>query len=53
MIHRELTIREKEILGMIRPTTFYDIVDTVRRDTENNRYNARKQLRKLRNNGVD
>ncbi len=49
MINRELTEREKEILGMIRPTTFRDIVDAVRRDVEHSKYDAKRELRNLRN----
>lgn len=55
MINRELTEREREILGMIRPTTFQDIVDIVRRDVEQSKYDAKRELRNLRNdvpNGV-
>jgi hypothetical protein len=55
MINRELTKREKEIFDMIRPTTFQDIVDTVRRDVEHSKYDAKRELRNLRNgttNGV-
>lgn len=51
MLNRELNAREKEILLMIRPTTFQDIVDIVRREVENSRYNARRELRLLKNNG--
>jgi len=50
MINRELNNREKEILLMIRPTTFQDVVDAVRREVDNNRYNARRELRILKNN---
>lgn len=60
MINRELTKREKEILGMIRPTTFQDIVDIVRKDAEQSKYDAKRELRNLRNgvineitNGID
>lgn len=49
MINRELTEREKEILGMIRPTTFQDIVDIVRKDVEQSRYDAKRELRYLHN----
>ncbi len=49
MINRELTEREKEILGMIRPTTFQDIVDIVRRDIEYSKYDVKRELRNLRN----
>lgn len=49
MIKRELTSREKEILGMIRPTTFHDIVYIVRRDVEQSRYNIKKELRNIHN----
>lgn len=53
MINRELTTREKEIELMIRPTTFWDIVDIVRKEIDNNRYNARKELKLLKNNAND
>ena len=49
MINRELTEREREIFGMIRPTTFQDIVDVVRRDVEQSKYDAKRELRNLRN----
>ena len=49
MINRELTEREKEILGMIRSTTFQDIVDVVRKDVEQSKYDAKRELRNLRN----
>lgn len=49
MINRELTEREKEILGMIRPTTFQNIVDIVRKDVEQSRYDAKRELRHLHN----
>lgn len=49
MINRELNEREKEILGMIRPTTFRDIVDIVRKDVEQSRYDAKRELRNLHN----
>ena len=53
MINRELTEREKEILGMIRPTTFQDIVDIVRKDVEQSKYNAKRELRNLRNGVIN
>jgi hypothetical protein len=49
MINRELTEREKEILEMIRPTTFRDIVDAVRKDIEQSKYDAKRELRNLHN----
>jgi hypothetical protein len=49
MINRELTEREKEMLGMIIPTTFQDIVDVVRKDVEQSRYDAKRELRSLYN----
>lgn len=49
MIHRELTKREKEILEMIRPTTFQDIVEAIRKEVDNSRYNAKRELRNLHN----
>ena len=49
MLNRKLTVREEEILDMIRPTTFQDIVDAVRRDIEYSKYNAKKELRNLYN----
>lgn len=51
MFHRKLTEREREILSMIHETTFYDIVDAVRKDVENSRYEAKKQLRILHSGG--
>lgn len=53
MIDRELTEREKEILEMIRPTTFHDMVDIVRRDVEISKYDAKRELRNLRNGIVN
>ena len=49
MINRKLTTREEEILDMIRPTTFQDIVEVVRRDIEYSKYNAKRELRNLHN----
>ena len=49
MIDRELTEREKEILGMIRPTTFQDMVDAVRKDVDRSKYDAKRELRNLHN----
>ena len=49
MINRNLTTREEEILDMIRPTTFQDIVEVVRRDIEYSKYNAKRELRNLHN----
>lgn len=46
---KELSAREKEIFNMIRPTSFYDIVDVVRSERDQSRYNARRELRELRN----
>lgn len=46
---QELSVREQEIFNMIRPTSFYDIVDVVRREIDQSRYNARRELRELRN----
>lgn len=46
---KELSAREKEIFDMIRPTSFHDIVDVVRREICQSRYNARRELRELRN----
>lgn len=45
---RQLTNREKELCDMIRPTTFQDIVEEVRRDYDNKRY-IRKHLMDLNN----
>jgi len=53
MINRELTEREREILGMIRPTTFRDIVDAVRRDVGHSKYDAKRELRNLRNGTIN
>lgn len=47
MFCRELSVREKEILDMIRPTSFYDIVDIIRREIDQSRYNAKRELRDL------
>ncbi len=49
MINRELTKREKEILGMIRPITFQDMVSIVRRDFLQSKYDAKRELRNLHN----
>lgn len=46
MIHRELNAREREILLMIKRTTFQDMVDEVRKDYDDRRY-ARKHLMNL------
>lgn len=43
MIHRELNAREREILLMIKRTTFQDMVDEVRRYYDDMRY-ARRHL---------
>ncbi len=53
MINRELTEREREILGMIKPTTFRDIVDVVRKDVEQSRYDVKRELRNLRNGATN
>lgn len=42
-MHRQLTEREKQILLMIRPTNFQDIVEEVRKYYDDMRY-ARKNL---------
>lgn len=47
IFYRELSVREKEILNMIRPTSLYDIVDIVRMEIDQSRYNARRELREL------
>lgn len=55
MINRELTEREKDIFEMIRPTTFQDVVDAIRRDIGLSKYDAKRELRNLHNgatNGV-
>lgn len=49
MIRRELSPRQVEILCMIKRATFQDIVGAVRREVENSRYDARRQLRNLKN----
>ena len=49
MFRRELNSREVDMLRMIRGTTFYDIVEEVRRDVDTSRYSARKELKHLRN----
>lgn len=53
MINRELTNREREIILMIKQTTFWDIVEIVRKDIDNSRYNARRELKLLKNNEND
>lgn len=50
MINRELTNREKEIFLMIKQTTFWDIVEIVRKEIDNSRYSARRELKLLKNN---
>lgn len=53
MFHRELKPRETEILHMIRPTTFRDLVDAVRNEIDQSRYIAKKELRNLVNVDCD
>lgn len=48
MFCRKLSVREKEILAMIRPTSFYDVVEVVRAEIDQSRYNVRRELRELR-----
>ena len=48
MFRRELNPREADMLHKIRETTFYDIVDEVRRDLDTSRYSTRKELKHLR-----
>lgn len=52
MFHRELSPREAEILHMIRPTTFQDVVDAVRNEVDRSRFNARRELRDLRDGDI-
>lgn len=52
MFSRELNAREVKMLHMIRNTTFYDVVDAVRKDIEYSRYNVRKELRDLNNEEI-
>lgn len=52
MIERELTTREMEIFQMIKPTTFYDVVEAVRKEIDNDRYNAKRELRNLHNGNI-
>ena len=52
MINGKLNAREEEILNMIRPTTFQDMVDVVRRDIEYSKYNAKRDLRNLHNGAI-
>ncbi len=49
MINRQLNSRQVEILRMIRPTTFEDIVEEVRKDVLQSKYDAKRELRNLRN----
>lgn len=53
MINRELNPRELEILHMIRPTTFRDIVEEVRKEVDQSRHNAKRELRNLNNGNRD
>lgn len=52
MFFRELNAREVKMLHMIRNTTFYDVVDAVRKDIEYSRHNVRKELRDLNNEEI-
>lgn len=55
MVDRKLTEREKQIYDMIQDNsddcniTFRDIVDTIRRDIDEYRYDTKKKLKRLRN----
>ncbi len=49
MLNRKLKPREIEMLHMIRPTSFQDLVEAVRDEIDKSRYNARKELRDLVN----
>lgn len=49
MINRELSKREKEILGMIGSVTFQDMVSIVRKDFLQSKYDAKRKLRSLHN----
>lgn len=52
MFFRELNAREVKMLHMIRKTSFYDVVDAVRKDMEHSMYDARKELRDLNNEEI-
>lgn len=45
---KELSAREKEIFDLVKPTSFYDIVAVVRKELDQSRYKARKELKELR-----
>lgn len=49
MLNRELKPREIDMLRMIRPTSFQDLVEAVRNEIDKSRHNARKELRDLVN----
>jgi hypothetical protein len=52
MVNRELTAREKQIYEIIPDTdnvTFENIVEIVRREVCTSMYNARKEIKNLRN----
>lgn len=49
MINRELSKREREILGMIEYITFQDMVSIVRKDFIQSKYEAKRKLRSLHN----
>jgi hypothetical protein len=47
-IHKELNAREIELIQIIRPSTFQDIVAEVRKDIEKSRFNEKKEIRNLK-----
>ncbi len=50
MIRRELTFREKQLYEMISGEdfkTFNDIVEEIRRDLEDHRFDTRKELKRF------
>lgn len=53
MFYRELSNRERELLLMIEPITFRDIVEIVRKEVYSSRYGTRRKLMMLKNGTID
>jgi len=53
MINRELSKRERDILGMIEYVTFQDMVSIVRNDFIQSKYEAKRKLRSLHNGVIN
>ena len=49
MINRELTSKEIEMLRLIEPTKFRDVVDEVRRATNTSRHSIKKEIEQFSN----